>query len=113
MSTSLSVRGNLLLNAGSTIGSKNTVAPQKSITISNAGGILHGTWSADTALAVTSDRRLKQDIMPLGKTLVEKMSRVLATQGNASSLRSAKNRYDAKVYRYRYTAEFVYQGGKL
>jgi hypothetical protein len=62
--------------SGSTIGT-GVGNGQKSITISTAGGTLHGTWSADNSLD-TSDRRLKKDIMPLGKTLAEKMTRAQA-----------------------------------
>jgi hypothetical protein len=47
----------------------------------NSGGTLHGTWTADNSLD-TSDRRLKKDIMPLGKTLAEKMTRIQETEAD-------------------------------
>lgn len=42
----------------------------KSATFESDGGILHGSWSVESAL-VTSDRRLKTNIMPLQRTLRE------------------------------------------
>jgi len=42
----------------------------KSATFETDGGILHGSWSVESAL-VTSDRRLKTNIMPLQRTLRE------------------------------------------
>jgi len=77
--SSISVYGNVLMNDGATIG---VTATTKSISITSAGGTLHGTWSAENALD-TSDRRLKKDIMPLGKTLAEKMLRVQANEASA------------------------------
>jgi len=77
--SSISVYGNVLMNDGGTIG---VTATTKSISITSAGGTLHGTWSAENALD-TSDRRLKKDIMPLGKTLAEKMLRVQANEASA------------------------------
>jgi len=40
----------------------------RSMVISAAGGVLHGTWSADSSIS-TSDRRLKENIKPLHQTL--------------------------------------------
>jgi len=80
--SSISVYGNVLMNDGGTIGVTAGGTSGKSITITSAGGTLHGTWSAENALD-TSDRRLKKDIMPLGKTLAEKMLRVQANEASA------------------------------
>jgi hypothetical protein len=56
---------------------------EKSLGIKAGGGVLHGIWSADNAVD-TSDRRLKKDIMPLGKTLAEKMRIQAAEAGDGS-----------------------------
>merc|ERR1719223_2584848 len=40
----------------------------KSATFESDGGVLHGSWDVETSL-VTSDRRLKTNIMPLQRTL--------------------------------------------
>merc|ERR1719387_12230 len=40
----------------------------KSATFESDGGILHGSWNVESSL-VTSDRRLKTNIMPLQRTL--------------------------------------------
>lgn len=42
----------------------------KSATFESDGGILHGSWNVESSL-VTSDRRLKTNIMPLQRTLRE------------------------------------------
>jgi len=44
------------------------VGNQRSATFESDGGILHGSWDVETSL-VTSDRRLKSNIMPLQRTL--------------------------------------------
>jgi hypothetical protein len=80
MGSALSVHGNLVLKPSATIGT-GIGDGYKSITLVNAGGTLHGSWSADNAVD-TSDRRLKKDIMPLGKTLAEKMHRFQATEAD-------------------------------
>jgi prefoldin subunit 5 len=46
------------------------VGSGKSITFESDGGILHGSWTTEAAL-VTSDRRLKKEIIPLQRTLRE------------------------------------------
>jgi hypothetical protein len=81
LGSSLSVHAHIQMKPDTIIGTgaSGTTAGYKSITIKTAGGVLHGTWSADNALD-TSDRRLKKDIMPLGKTLAEKMARVQANE---------------------------------
>lgn len=47
---------------------KATVKGESSLSLSSTGGTLHGTWFADTVISV-SDRRLKDNIRPLRKTL--------------------------------------------
>jgi len=44
----------------------------KSATFESDGGMLHGSWDVETSL-VTSDRRLKTNIMPLQRTLRDVM----------------------------------------
>eukprot|EP00406_Dinophysis_acuminata_P001146 CAMPEP_0179212714 /NCGR_PEP_ID=MMETSP0797-20121207/1260_1 /TAXON_ID=47934 /ORGANISM="Dinophysis acuminata, Strain DAEP01" /LENGTH=280 /DNA_ID=CAMNT_0020918359 /DNA_START=130 /DNA_END=972 /DNA_ORIENTATION=- len=44
------------------------VVNQRALSLSDSGGVLHGTWMADTVVAV-SDRRLKDNIKPLVSTL--------------------------------------------
>jgi hypothetical protein len=44
------------------------VSSSRAITLEQDGGILHGSWNADAPL-VTSDRRLKKDILPLQRTI--------------------------------------------
>jgi hypothetical protein len=44
------------------------VSGTKAMSIESDGGMLHGSWNVETAV-VTSDRRLKQDIVPLQRTL--------------------------------------------
>lgn len=44
------------------------VGGTKSATFEGDGGVLHGSWDVETSL-VTSDRRLKTDIVPLQRTL--------------------------------------------
>jgi hypothetical protein len=83
MGSSISLAGNLQMAVGATIGT-GMGNGYKSITMANSGGTLHGTWTADNALD-TSDRRLKKDIMPLGKTLAEKMTHIQATEAADAS----------------------------
>jgi len=80
MGSSISLQGNLQVAADTTIGTGGA-SGAKSITISTVGGTLHGIWSADNSVD-TSDRRLKKDIMPLGTTLAEKMTRIQATEAD-------------------------------
>lgn len=49
-----------------------TVSGTRSMSLTSTGGTLHGTWTADTVVAV-SDRRLKENIMPLVQTLQQTM----------------------------------------
>lgn len=44
------------------------VSSSKSMSFTSSGGTLHGTWTADNTIS-TSDRRLKQDITPLQRSL--------------------------------------------
>jgi hypothetical protein len=44
------------------------VGEEKAATFESDGGILHGSWNVESSL-VTSDRRLKTNIMPLQRTL--------------------------------------------
>jgi len=44
------------------------VADTQSMSMTSTGGTLHGTWSADSVISL-SDRRLKDNIRPLPKTL--------------------------------------------
>lgn len=44
------------------------VSNSKSLTFTSTGGTLHGMWTADEQIS-TSDRRLKQDIVPLQRSL--------------------------------------------
>jgi hypothetical protein len=61
-----------------------SVAGTKALTLESDGGILHGSWSAESSL-VTSDRRLKKEIMPLQRTL----RNVMNTQEPPASLTEA------------------------
>lgn len=45
-----------------------TVGGTLTATFENDGGMLHGSWNVESSM-VTSDRRLKRDIVPLQKTL--------------------------------------------
>lgn len=47
---------------------KAVVKGESSLSLTSTGGTLHGTWFADTVISV-SDRRLKDNIRPLKKTL--------------------------------------------
>lgn len=67
------------------------------------GGILHGTWQSDSTIT-TSDRRLKNAITPLHKTLIQRMSEVKDASPEPGKLDSSsgdaratkpKNRQDA------------------
>jgi len=49
------------------------VSGSKAMTVESDGGILHGSWNVESSL-VTSDRRLKTDIMPLQRTLRDVIS---------------------------------------
>jgi hypothetical protein len=44
------------------------VGGQKTVTFESDGGILHGSWNAESPL-ITSDRRMKREIVPLQRTL--------------------------------------------
>jgi len=66
-------------------------------------GILHGTWQSDSTIT-TSDRRLKNAITPLHKTLIQRMSQVndashapgkLGSSSGDTRATKPKNRQDA------------------
>lgn len=46
------------------------IEDNRRLTVGQYGGTLHGVWSSDVSLA-TSDRRLKTDVMPLRKTILD------------------------------------------
>jgi hypothetical protein len=48
------------------------VGNSRGLSITSSGGTLHGVWSSDNVISA-SDRRLKKDIAPLGRTLAEEM----------------------------------------
>jgi len=48
------------------------VGNARGLSITSSGGTLHGVWSSDNVISA-SDRRLKKDIAPLGRTLAEEM----------------------------------------
>jgi hypothetical protein len=56
----------------------------KSATFESDGGILHGSWNVESSL-VTSDRRLKTNIMPLQRTLRD----VIAPRGEKKVVAAA------------------------
>merc|ERR1719188_1065496 len=47
---------------------KATVGGNSAMSLTGSGGTLHGTWFSDTVISV-SDRRLKDNISPLQRTL--------------------------------------------
>jgi len=57
----------------------------KSATFESDGGILHGSWNVESSL-VTSDRRLKTNIMPLQRTLRD----VIAPRGEKKAPASSE-----------------------
>lgn len=59
------------------------VGGTKSATFETDGGILHGSWNVESSL-VTSDRRLKTNIMPLQRTLRD----VIAPRGEKKAAAS-------------------------
>jgi len=59
--------------------------PSPQLTIETDGGILHGSWNLDAAL-ITSDRRLKTNIVPLQRTLRD----VIAPRGEQKVETSSK-----------------------
>lgn len=58
---------------------KATVNGESSLSLSSTGGTLHGTWFADTVISV-SDRRLKDNIKPLKKTMWQNFEALGAEQ---------------------------------
>jgi len=56
----------------------------KAATMDSTGGTLHGTWNMET-VGITSDRRLKRDIVPLKRTLTSVMEK---NTGKDSELQS-------------------------
>jgi len=83
LGNSLSVFGNdVFLGGGSPVIKSNSaleihVGGTKTATFESDGGILHGSWNVESSL-VTSDRRLKTNIMPLQRTLRD----VIAPRGD-------------------------------
>jgi len=50
------------------------VANARGLSVTQAGGVLHGVWSADNTVT-SSDRRLKRSIVPLYKAIAESASK--------------------------------------
>jgi hypothetical protein len=103
LGSSMSLRGFARLGSGLSVVSQLTVGSlyitessnsfvftvgsgSKALTLSTDGGVLHGSWSAESAV-VTSDRRLKKEIVPLQRTLrdVAKKRWPLASGGKATN----------------------------
>jgi hypothetical protein len=64
------------------------VKGNRALSLESDGGILHGSWTSNAPL-VTSDRRMKKDIVPLQRTLRGAMSNMMAsTQLSSSAARS-------------------------
>jgi len=61
-----------------------TVGSSKALTLSSGSGTLHGSWAADAAV-VTSDRRLKKEIIPLQRTLRDRGPHASAAEAATSS----------------------------
>lgn len=62
------INQNTYIKEDNTAGIQVYVQGVKSVTAETDGGILHGAWTSDAAI-VTSDRRLKKEIVPLQRTL--------------------------------------------
>jgi hypothetical protein len=58
------------------------VAYSKALTLESDGGILHGSWNADST-QITSDRRLKTDIRPLQRTIRDAMAKQAPGEADA------------------------------
>mmetsp|Transcript_12377 Transcript_12377/g.33247 ORF Transcript_12377/g.33247 Transcript_12377/m.33247 type:complete len:232 (-) Transcript_12377:73-768(-) len=59
---------------------KATVGGNSAMSLTNTGGTLHGTWYSDTVISV-SDRRLKDNISPLTKTLGQNFKELGSPRG--------------------------------
>jgi hypothetical protein len=69
--------------------------PTKVITVTATGGTLHGTWFSENSVSA-SDRRLKTNIVPLKKALLEFTSREGSTAASVSSPGDSRQRTDSE-----------------
>jgi len=60
------------------------VSGSRAATFDSTGGTLHGTWDSDNALSM-SDRRLKQDIVPLQRTLRDALSSAMSAAASGQA----------------------------
>jgi len=74
-------------DAGTIYAADSSGGTSRRISLPSSGayeGILHGTWSSETSVS-TSDRRLKKDIAPLYRTIVEHMKAGASKRGGKSN----------------------------